>query len=246
MATGFIYVVKTVGKDYMQPDLKSVPTFFKGVLYFGPCKIPMRPRMKEGDIVSGISPSPKMPRRVLFAARIAAKMTFREAYKRFPSLRGPEGPIHVRPARRSGAFFPDSHYEHIPDANHPDKWRNDIRTPELDAFFICEPATRCLGQWLGRDGPAVQGAILEFLRTCEVHGASGILSKYNRDAAETHPVCHGKLKKKLYTGLHLETNKPENFLRLVCGRREYSTSDASKRGNQPKKTVMTRKSRNRC
>ena len=242
MATGFIYVVTTVGKDYVQPNLMSVPTFFNGRLYFGPCKRAMRPRMQEGDVVFGISGTGTTPRRIVFAAKIAEKMTFCEAYQQFPRLRGPEGPIHVRPTRRSGAFFPDSHYEHIPNANHSSDWRSDIRPPEPDAFFVCAPATSCLGQWLGRDGPAVHGVILEFLRTCEVHGKAGFLSKYNRDASETRPVRHGKL----YTGLHLETNKPEDFLRLVCGQRDHPASDATNRENPRKKTTMTGKSRNRC
>ena len=152
------------------------------------------------------------------------------------------GPIHVRPTRMPEHSFPDTHYEHIPGANHPRDWRDDLRTPELDAFFVCEPATGCLGQWLGPDGPPVQGAILEFLRTCEVHGSSGRLSEDTRDASETRPICHGGL----FRGLHLETNGPEDFLRLVCGSGDHLGSGATKRGNQPKRSVTILKSGKHC
>jgi hypothetical protein len=138
MSTGFIYVVKTVGADYQQPNLACVPTFFEGTFYFGPCKKAMRPRMNVGDYIFGISPSPRFPRRVVFATRIAEKITYSEAYDRLPRLHGPNGPIHIRPAVRPNDPFPDSHYEHIPDGNHPDDWRSDIRRSDLDAFFICD------------------------------------------------------------------------------------------------------------
>ena len=212
MSTGFIYVIPTVGKDYVQPSLQCVPTFFEGTIYFGPCKKPMRPKMKPGDYVFGISPSGAFPRRVVFAAKIDEKMTFAKAYERFPKLRGPVGPIHVRPARMPAGSFPDSHYEHIPGANHENNWRSDIQTPALDAFFVCERASTCAGWWLGVKGPAVHGEILEFLKTCEVHGNAGLLSPTNISATADAPVRHGRL----YTGLHLETLEPKKFLDCVC------------------------------
>jgi hypothetical protein len=216
--TGFIYVVPSVGRDYLQPSLQQVPTWFEGRIYFGPCKIPMRPRMEEGDYIFGISPSSTRPRRMLFAARIAQKMTYAEAYRRFPKMRGPVGPIHVRPARAPGLAFPESHYEHIPGANHPGDWRNDIRTPELDVFFVCEPAIGSVGQWLGKAGSILTPAIMEFLRKCLVHGVGGLLGP-NSWATDTAPVAHGRL----YRGLHLETPYPENFLEMVC--RSSTTND---------------------
>ena len=212
MSTGFIYVIPTVGKDYLQPSLQCVPTFFEGSIYFGPCKKPMRPKMKPGDYVFGMSPSGTFPRRVVFAAKIAEKMTFGEAYERFLGLRGPVGPIHVRPARMPAGRFPDSLYEHIPGANHAENWRSDIQTPKLDAFFVCEPETTCLGRWMGVAGSAVNGEIVEFLKTCEVHGNAGLLSTINVSATAEAPVRHGRL----YTGLHLETREPEQFLDRVC------------------------------
>jgi len=173
----------------------------------------MRPRMNEGDYLFGISPGGTFPRRIVFAAKIAERMTFAEAHKRYPKLRGPEGPIHVRPAEMPLASFPDSHYEHIPEANHADDWRSDIRVPELDVFFVCEEAGPCAGRWLGNQGPAVKGQIAEFLKTCAVYGNAGKLSASNPGATEDAPVRYGKL----YTGLHLETSEPERLLRMVCG-----------------------------
>lgn len=213
MPTGFIYVVPTVGNDYLQPSLRCVPTWFEGRIYFGPCKRPMRPRMMPGDYVFGISPSGVFPRRIVFTGRIAEKMTFGEAYEWFPKLRGPAGPIHVRPARMPASGYPDSLYEHIPGANHAESWRSDIRTPELDAFFVCEAAGECSGRWLGSAGPAVNGNILVLLKSCKVYGNAGLLSDTNAGATEEKPVRHGNL----YTGLHLETNHPERLLELVCG-----------------------------
>lgn len=213
MTKGFIYVLTTVGRDYRQPNMSAVPTWFEERIYFGPCKIPMRPRMSPGDYVFGISPSGTFPRRILFAARIDERLTFAEAYDRFPKLRGPVGPIHVRPARGSLIGFPESDYEHIPNANHPDSWRADIATRDLDAFFVFDRATGCEGRWLGENGPPVRREILEFLRSCAVFGSGGKLSDDNSSATETAPVRY----RRLFRGLHLETANPKELLRLVCG-----------------------------
>jgi hypothetical protein len=104
MAKGFIYVVGTVTPNYEQPAFCNVPTEIDDRLYFGPCKRCMRPRINAGDFIFGVSPSCTAPRRIVFIAEIEEPMTFAEAYDRFPSLRGPEGPIHVRPINGTGAF----------------------------------------------------------------------------------------------------------------------------------------------
>lgn len=212
MARGFVYVVSTVRKDYCQPSLVAVPTWFRDRIYFGPCKRSMRPRMKAGDFIFGLSPSGVRPRRIVFAARIAEKLTFRAAYHRFRGLRGPDGPIHVRPVARPGFGFPEDSYEHIAGANHPNDWRADLRTPDLDAFFVCEPAADCIGHWFGANGPALHGKLLEFLRTCEVWGKAGLLNRSNRPATMAAPIRHGRL----FTGLHLETDRPSELAMLIC------------------------------
>lgn len=221
MPTGFIYVITTVGKDYRQSSFPDVPTWHEGRIYFGPCKKPMRPKMMPGDVVFGLSPSKPFPRRVVFAARLAERLTFAQAYERFPELHGPKGPIHVRPAQIPGPSFPDSEYEHIPGAKHADSWHADLSTRGLDAFFVCEPADDCLGRWLGGAGPAAKGPILEFLRTCQVWGNAGLLSTQNNAATEAKPVRHGDL----FTGLHLETDRPDELVRLVCGASARSKPD---------------------
>jgi hypothetical protein len=38
MATGFIYIVDTLTKNYVQKDFCSVPTEYGDRIYFGPCK----------------------------------------------------------------------------------------------------------------------------------------------------------------------------------------------------------------
>ena len=151
----------------------------------------------------------------MFVAKIAERpLTFAEAYHRFPELRGPDGPIHVRPRKRSGPF-PDSDYEHIPGSMHEkdEDWRRDLASRELDAFFVCSAADGDVGRWLGERGPEVDGDILAFLKTCSVHGWSAQLSGRNRDATVGRPIVHCA-RGPLCIGLHLETGKPEDLLAL--------------------------------
>jgi hypothetical protein len=103
MATGFVYIVRTA-RNYQQPDFACVPTSFRNRLYFGPCKRRMRPKMREGDYAFRVSPSGVAQRRFLYCAQIEECITYRDAYDRFPDLRGPTGPIHVRPINGSGRF----------------------------------------------------------------------------------------------------------------------------------------------
>jgi hypothetical protein len=157
-------------------------------------------------------------------------MTFAEAYARYPHLRGPPGPIHVRPAARPGPSFPDSEYEHIPGANHGDSWRADLRTPDLDAFFACTRAEGALGSWLGADGPTLGERLLDFLRSCSVWGNAGKLRDDNPSATVDAPVRHGGL----FTGLHLETDQPNLLIRLVCGGASVDPTPPSPREERPR------------
>ncbi len=208
MPTGFIYVVTSLRSDYTQKRFCSVPTEWEGRLYFGPCKSPMRSRIRVGDYIFGVSRSGLKPRRIVFAARVEQRLSFREAYERFPDLRGPEGPIHVRPVNREQLPFPENQYKLIDGAMHCGKWKQDLKTSALDAFFVCYPKEVWLGAWLGEFGPDVDDKVLDLLRTCSVHGEAGRLSDSNPSATIHYPVAYGKL----YTGLHLETNSPQKLI----------------------------------
>jgi len=213
MARGFIYVVTTLTRDYEQMSFKSVPTEWRDRLYFGPCKVSMRPKMHPGDWVFGISPSNGTTRRIVFAVELEERLTFGEAYDRFPDLRGPNGPIHVRPIDGIGRF-PESSYEHISGGNHPDRWASDLASKGRDAFFVgCRRAKWC-GRWLGQRGPEIDREILHFFKACEVHGRVGLLSARNSQATVSAPIRHGDL----FTGLHLETDKAEALLALCQSR----------------------------
>ena len=130
MATGFVYTVKTLNREYVQKAFFHVPTQFGDRIYFGPCKKPMRPKVKAGDYIIGLSPSKLKPRRIVFVCRVEERISFREAYERFPGLRGPAGPIHVRPVHGIGPF-PSNSYEHIPGANHEGGWGGRPRDSRL-------------------------------------------------------------------------------------------------------------------
>jgi hypothetical protein len=230
MSKGFIYVVATVGRSYQQTSVTNVPSWHDDRLYFGACKVTMRPKMQQGDYVFGVSPSGTNPRRIVFAARIAERVSFRDAYFRWPALRGPDGPIHVRPVDRPGLLFPLREYEHIPGAMHAATWKRDLPTPRHDVFLAFEPAGDCLGRWFGPAGPAVDRDVLAFLQQCAVFGSSGLLSEQNSHATPEAPIRHGNL----FTGLHLETNAAESLLNLCC--RELRSSPlASTRNASPVK-----------
>ncbi len=222
MPTGFIYVVTSVTRRYAQGCFSDVPTEWQDRLYFGPCKRSMRPKMQRGDYVFGVSRAPMRPRRIVFVAKIDERITFAEAYDRFPDLHGPPGPIHVRPLKvKRNDSFPHSDYEHIPRSTHATTWVRDLASRwfdagELDAFFVCSPADGYVGRWLGERGPEVDDAILRFLKTCSVHGVSVHGTTKNRDATLNRPIVHGGLCK----GLHLETDEPERLLALCQVRPE--------------------------
>ena len=169
----------------------------------------MRPKVRPGDYVFGVSPSNIPPRRIVFIGHVEERITFREAHERFPSLHGPKGPIHVEPVSRLDTF-PRCSYAHIQGAMHGKDWERDLASRDLDAFFVCTPRQGSVGRWLGEYGPEVNGKILDYLRTCSVHGRAGELSPTNKDATLSNPIAHGRL----YTGLHLETGRPEVLVNL--------------------------------
>jgi hypothetical protein len=213
MATGFIYIVKTVKKDYEQKDFSCVPTVLDGRLYFGPCKAPMRPRMQPGDWIFGVSPSGTKPRRIVFGAEIQEVMTFADAYRRFPDLRAPAGPIPVKPSNRLDPSYARAHYEGIPGSSHEDRWEKDLTSAALDRFFVCAAPEGLRNRWWGASGPEVDDEVLALFNRCPVFGESQRGTRLNT-GRPTAPIAW----RGLTTGLHLETDDPQELLAL-CGAR---------------------------
>ena len=223
MSKGFLYVVHSVRPGYVQEAFHNVPTQWRDRLYFGPCKIPMRRKMAEGDWVFGISPAIGTARRIVFVAELEEPITFEEAYNLFPDLRGPVGPIHVRPLPVKGRGpFPESSYQHIPGAMHAESWINDLKTKNLDKFFVCSDRDRWRGRWLGKYGPEIDNELLKFLKTCSVHGAKGQLSSRNTYATLAIPLAHRGQRGYLYR-VHLETDQAETLIELCNSRMERKT-----------------------
>jgi hypothetical protein len=160
----FAYIIRTVGANYKLTG--SVPWVKEGKVFFGPCKKRMRPYVKKGDYVMGISPSGVgEQRRVLLWMRVGEKMTFADAYQRGETDRlfrlARRNAIHVRPRRGTHHVdgVPET-YEHIPNADHSSDWRTDIEG-ERDAFFVGEN-----GSWVaGYGGPVVTQELVDLLRT---------------------------------------------------------------------------------
>ena len=236
MSKGYIYVVKTATNSYCQENFFNVPTEYKGKIFFGACKKGMRPKLKKGDFIFGVSPSKPKPRKILFAAKIEDKVTFAEAYKRFPFLRGPKGPIFVKPVNRPHESFPESNYEHIKGSTHKDVWMKDIKTPDLDCFLVCEKTNTWIGRWLGEHGPIIDDEIISFFKTCPIYGKAGKLSDYANDATEKNPISH----KRLFAGLHLEIDDPLQLVK-ICEEKIQLTEITSnkKRLNKQHKAKAT-------
>lgn len=216
---GFIYIINTVGTGYQQGDRqRDVPTIWENRLVFGPCKVNMRPKMKLGDYVFGISPSITKPRRIVLAAKLTEILTFEDAYTKYQNIWDDCGikPICVKPVSlesRSG-MFPASKYEHLDGAKHGNNsWKKDIPSFDHDRCFVCEPI--CNIPWLGKSGPIVTGEIINFLRQCEVFGAT--VKSNNSWATESKPIVYRRNESSgaLYTGLHLETHEPERLISLI-------------------------------
>lgn len=225
MATGFMYTINTLTKDYVQRSFCNVPTQFGNRLYFGPCKVPMRPRINPNDYIFGISPSGIRPRRIVFIARVEERITFGEAYKRYPELRGPEGPIHVKPVNDS-SLTSGFLYAHIPEAMHSDRWQKDLASQDLDAFFVCFPQTGYVGRWLGSFGPKIDDGILAAMKMCSLYGNKGELSESNNDATLQNPIVYkGPSGGLLFRGLHLETDRPKEIIELCEARISFSMDE---------------------
>ena len=101
MATGFIYTVSTLTKDYVQQAFCNVPTQFGDRLYFGPCKVPMRPESTPAITSSGYPLRGSVPAESCSLATSRSGSHSGKPTSGFPIFRGPEGPIHVRPISHS-------------------------------------------------------------------------------------------------------------------------------------------------
>lgn len=226
MAKGFIYTVATLSA-YEQRAFCNVPTHLGNRLYFGPCKAAIRRRAAPEDYIFGLSHSRSGARRIVFIAQVEERITFREAYERFPILRGPEGPIHVKPISRPGVF-PRCVYAHIPGAMHTFGWENDLACPSLDAFLVCRPQAEAIGCWLGGAGPILDAGLLSFLKQCTLLKQGSVISGVNCDATLKNPIgFKGQSGKFLYRGLHLESERPEVLVELCLAQIGDSPDSAS-------------------
>lgn len=211
MPRGFIYIVDTVNRTYEQRDFTCVPTVWEGRIYFGACKVPMRPRVNKGDWIFGVSNSETRPRRIVYAAQVEDRITFADAYLRYPDLRGPRGPNPVQPLDKEDPLrpWPYSKYAPVKGSPHEERWHLDLARPDLDRFFVCRPPDGFRNRWLGRAGPVVDSEILDFFNGCMVFG-SGLDGTRRNTGRLTAPVALGGR----CIGLHLETPRPEELLAL--------------------------------
>lgn len=163
----FAYIIACLGPGYRLDG--CVPWVIDGTVFFGPCKVKLRPLVDPqiyDDYIMGISPSGVGDqRRILLWMPVAEKMTFAEAYSRgetsplFYAARGHA--IHVRP-KEGAEMGPDGRpvYEHIPGAPHRRRWRKDIQG-DRDAFLVGGSDS-----WVAEsDGPPVTQELVDLLRT---------------------------------------------------------------------------------
>jgi hypothetical protein len=188
----FVYVIATVGANYCLTG--SVPWIEEGEVFFGPCKKRMRPEVEPGDYVMGISPAGVgRERRVLLWMQVSETMTFGEAYlrgKRNTFLRAARGhAIHVCPKKGSSFRAGETAtYEHIPDAPHANKWRNDIRG-KRDVFLVGsrEP-------WVAAaSAPVVTQGLVNLLKTgISWSGKATVKNPLTRNARGKHAFLTGR------------------------------------------------------
>jgi hypothetical protein len=188
----FAYVIASVGPNYKLRG--TVPWVKEGTVFFGPCKKNMRPGMRVGDYVMGISPAGVgKQRRVLLWMHIAEAMTFAQAYNRgetdrlFRFARG--NAIHVRPKKGVNHVEgdPDT-YEHIPRATHSSDWRTDIRG-KRDTFFFGDKDS-----WAAESGgPVVTQELVELLREgIKWRGKPTIQNPLTENARGKHALLTGE------------------------------------------------------
>lgn len=187
------YIIRTVGAGYRLKG--SVPFVSHGRVFFGACKKNMRPDVKHGDYIMGISGSAAgNPRRVILWMRVAETMTFREAYERgktdkvFRAIRGTA--IHVRPRGLAAHFSPGDPecYEHIRGAHHSKDWKSDVRG-RRDVFIVGEKQS-----WViqSKAAPEVKAELVELLKE-GIHwkGLPTIRNPFTEHAQGKHATVTG-------------------------------------------------------
>ena len=173
MATGFIYTVSTLTKDYVQQAFCNVPTQFGDRLYFGPCKVPMRPRSTPAITSSGY------PLRGSVPAESCSLATSRSGthsgkptsgFQIFVVLKAPSmcGPSVIR-------TFPRTARTHTFQTQCTRiAGRRTWRPWTWMRSSSASPQTGCVGRWLGRFGPKIDGEILDFLNIACPYVASPV------------------------------------------------------------------------
>jgi hypothetical protein len=188
----FAYIIRTVDSHYRVTG--CVPWFENGKVFFGPCKKRMRPEVREGDYIMGISGSTAPhPRRVLLWMRVEERLTFRAAWERgdfdptFRKLRGMA--MHIRPRRVTADVPSPDCYEHVHGAPHGGDWKNDVKG-DRDVFLVGDPSS-----WLtSADGPEVTSELLEVLRGgITWKGEATLKNPLTNNARGKHVLLTGKL-----------------------------------------------------
>jgi hypothetical protein len=218
----FAYIIRTVGAGYRLKGF--VPWVSRKKVFFGACKKNMRPNVKRGDYIMGISGSAAgNPRRVILWMRVSETMTFRQAYERgktdetFRAVRGTA--IHVRP-RRLAVHFPGDPegYEHIHGAHHSDDWRADVRG-KRDVFLVGGKYS-----WVieSDEAPEVTEELVELLKE-GIHwrGNATIHNPLTEHAVGKHACVTGRAAQQVITWLGrvrrpVEASRPRTA--SVCNR----------------------------
>lgn len=197
----FIYIINTVSAGYRLTG--CVPWFGHGLILFGPCKRRMRPKVRKGDYILGISGSKAgRRRRVLLWMCVAKRVSFAEAYKRgeadeaFRAARGCA--IHVRP--KAGKTFRKGLpgcYEHIPKAPHSKDWQNDIRG-ERDVLLVADDSS-----WVATtNGPEITEDLIKAIRKVKKwKNPPTVQNPLSRNARGQHVIIRGRAAQKIISAM---------------------------------------------
>ncbi len=191
----FAYIIRTVGPNYELTG--TVPWVCEGKVFFGPCKRRMRPEIRCGDYIMGISPANVGVRRVLLWMHVDETMTFARAYERGESERllrlARGGAIHVRP-KRAIAHEPGNPatYEHIPGADHSQDWQEDIRGSR-DVFL-----SGAGDSWaVQEDAQSVNEELVKLIQTAIGYETASVKYPLTKNARGKHAVVSGSAARRM-------------------------------------------------